>query len=305
MNLKAAYALFKKACSAWADDNAPSMGAALAFYTVFSLAPVLIVAISVAGLAFGQKAAEGEFARQLQGLVGETGARAVQAILQSANRPALGIIASAFGIGTLLVGASGAFVELQDALNKIWKVQCRSGNVCLRVIRERFLSFGLVLGLGFLLLVSLVVSAALGAVGSFIKPLLPWPVFSLELVNFLLSLGVIALLLAMIFKFLPEADIAWSDVWMGAAVASLLLTTGKALIGFYLAKSTVASAYGAASSLVIILTWVYYSAQIVLFGAELTHVHSHQHGSQMQVPHLVAVPSGATTAGGALNKNCR
>ncbi len=232
MNLKAAYVLFKRACSAWADDNAPSMGAALAFYTVFSLAPVLIVAISVASLAFGQKAAEGEFARQLQGLVGETGARAVQAIMQSADRPTLGIIASAFGIGILLVGASGAFVELQDAFNKIWKVPCRSGSVWLRAIRERFLSFGLVLGLGFLLLVSLVVSAALEAVGNFIAPLLPWPVFLLESVNFILSLGVIALLLAMIFRYLPDADIAWSDVWMGAAVASLLLTTGKALIGF-------------------------------------------------------------------------
>jgi membrane protein len=285
VKLKAAYMLFKNACLAWADDNAPSMGAALAFYTVFSLAPVLIIAISVAGLAFGQKAAEGEFSRQLQSLLGETGARAVQAILRSANRPALGIIASAFGIGTLLVGASGAFVELQDALNKICKVQRRPESIWWGVIRERFLSFGLVLGLGFLLLVSLVVSAALGAVGNFIAPLLPWPVFMLEAINFLISLGVVALLLALIFKYLPDADMAWSDVWLGAAVASILLTTGKALIGLYLARSTVASAYGAASSLVIILTWVYYSAQIVLFGAELTQVYSRQHGSQMQLPH--------------------
>ncbi|MGD0693239.1 MAG: YihY/virulence factor BrkB family protein [Terriglobia bacterium] len=282
MNLKAAYALFKEAGSAWAEDNAPSMGAALAFYTVFSLAPVLIVAIAVAGLAFGQKAAEGEFLRQLQGLVGETGARAVQAILQSANRPALGVIASAIGIGILLVGASGAFVELQDALNKIWKVQRRSRSILLGVIRGRFLSFGLVLGLGFLLIVSLVVSAALGAVGNFMAPLLPWPVFLLESVNFLLSLGVIALLLAMIFKYLPDTEIAWSDVWIGAAVASLLLTTGKALIGLYLARSTVASAYGAASSLLIILSWVYYSAQILLFGAEVTHVHSYKLGSRTE-----------------------
>lgn len=280
MNLKVAYALSKEACAAWAEDNAPSMGAALAFYTVFSLAPVLIVAISVAGLAFGQETAEGEFSRQLQGLVGETGARAIQAIIQSANRPALGIIASAIGIGTLLVGASGAFVELQGALNKIWKVQRRSESVWLRVIRQRFLSFGLVLGLGFLLLVSLVVSAALGAVGNFIAPLLPWPVFLLESVNFLLSLGVIALLLAMIFKYLPNTEIAWSDVWIGAAVASLLLTTGKALIGLYLGRSTVASAYGAAASLVIILTWVYYSAQILLLGAEVTHVYANKHGSR-------------------------
>ena len=282
VNLKATYVLFKKACLAWADDDAPSMGAALAFYTVFSLAPVLIVAISVAGLAFGQKAAEGELSRQLQGLLGDAGARVVQAILQSANRPALGIIASAIGIGTLLVGASGAFVELQDALNKIWKVQRQCGSAWLRAIRERFLSFGLVLGLGFLLLVSLVVSAALGAVGNFNAPLFPWPAFMLESVNFFFSLGVIALLLAMIFRYLPDADVGWSDVWIGAAVASVLLTTGKALIGLYLARSTVASAYGAASSLIIILTWVYYSAQIVLFGAELTQVYAHQGGSRAE-----------------------
>ncbi len=279
---KTAYALVKEASSAWAEDNAPSMGAALAFYTVFSLAPVLIVAIAIAGLAFGQKAAEGEFLRQLQTLIGDTGARAVQAILQSADQPALGIIASALGIATLLIGASGAFVELQGALNKIWKVPRQRESVWLRVIRQRFLSFGLVLGLGFLLLVSLVVSAALAAVAHFIAPMIPWPIFLLEAINFLFSLGVITLLLAMIFKYLPDVDISWSDVWMGAAVASLLLTTGKAVIGMYLARSTVASAYGAASSLAIILTWVYYSAQIVLFGAEITHVYSYQHGSQSE-----------------------
>jgi membrane protein len=280
MKLKAAYALFKKACSAWLDDNAPSMGAALAFYTVFSLVPVLIIVISVAGLALGRKTAEVEFLRQLHGLVGEAGASAIQAILQSANRSGLGIIASAMGIGTLLVGASGAFVELQDALNKIWKVKRQSGDVWVRVIRNRFLSFTLVLGVGFLFLVSFVVSAVLETVGILITPVLPWPVSILETVNSFLSLIVIALLLAMIFKYLPDAVIAWRDVWIGAAVASLLLTTGKALMGWYLARSTVASAYGAASSLVIILTWVYYSAQIVLFGAEVTHVYSHQHGTR-------------------------
>jgi len=284
VNPKAAYVLFKKACLAWADDNAPSMGAALAFYTVFSLAPVLIIAISVAGLAFGQKAAEGEFLRQLRGLVGETGARAIQAIIQSTDRPALGIIASGIGIGTLLAGASGAFVELHDALNRIWKVPRKSKGLWLSVIRERFQSFGLVLGLGFLLLASLVISAALGTVGNLIAPLLPWPVIFWEAVNYFLSLGVIALLLAMIFKLLPDTDVAWRDVWMGATIASLLLTTGKALIGAYLARSTVASAYGAASCLIIILTWVYYSAQIVLFGAELTHVYARQRGSRLAWP---------------------
>jgi len=284
VNPKAAYVLLKKACLAWADDNAPSMGAALAFYTVFSLAPVLIIAISVAGLAFGQKAAEGEFLRQLRGLVGETGARAIQAIIQSTDRPALGIIASGIGIGTLLAGASGAFVELHDALNRIWKVPRKSKGLWLSVIRERFQSFGLVLGLGFLLLASLVISAALGTVGNLIAPLLPWPVIFWEAVNYFLSLGVIALLLAMIFKLLPDTDVAWRDVWMGATIASLLLTTGKALIGAYLARSTVASAYGAASCLIIILTLVYYSAQIVLFGAELTHVYARQRGSRLAWP---------------------
>jgi membrane protein len=284
VNPKVAYVLFKTACLAWADDNASSRGAALAFYTVFSLAPVLIIAVSVAGLAFGQKAAEGEFLRQLQGSVGVTGARAIQDIIQSADRPALGIVASVIGIGTLLAGASGAFVELQDALNKIWKVPHTSKGFWISMIRERFLSFGLVLGLGFLLVVSLVVSAALAAVGNFIAPLIPWPISFWEAVNYLLSLGVIALLLAVIFKLLPDADVAWRDVWIGAAVASLLLTTGKALIGAYLARSTVASAYGAASSLIIILTWVYYSAQIVLFGAEITHVYSRQLGSRRAWP---------------------
>jgi membrane protein len=284
VNLKAAYVLFRKACLAWADDNAPSMGAALAFYTVFSLAPVLIIAISVAGLASGKRAVEGEFLRQLHGLVGGTGARAVQSIIQSADRPALGLLASSIGIGTLLAGASGAFVELHDALNKIWKVPHPSKGLWLSVIRERFLSFGLVLGLGFLLVVSLLVSTALGAVGNLIAPLFPHPVIYWESVNYLLSLGVIALLLAMVFKLLPDADIAWRDVWMGAAIASLLLTTGKALIGAYLARSTVASAYGAASCLIIILTWVYYSAQIVLFGAELTHVYARQRGSRLAWP---------------------
>lgn len=212
--------------------------------------------------------------------MGETGASAIQAVIASANRPTLGIIASAFGIGTLFVGASGAFVELQQALNKIWKVQCPPGSVWLRVIRERFLSFGLVLGLGFLLIVSLLVSAAVAAVGNFVGHLSPWPVFLLESVDFVVSSAVVALLLAMIFRYLPDAIIGWNDVWMGAAVASLLLAAGKALIGFYLARSTVASAYGAASSLIIILTWVYYSAQIVLFGAEVTQIYSHQHGSR-------------------------
>ena len=279
--MKVTYGLLKEAGSAWLEDNAPRLGAALAFYMIFSLAPVLIVAIAVAGLAFGHRAAEGEVLRQMQALVGETGAKAVQAIIQSANRPALGVIAAIIGIVTVLVGASGAFVELQDALNQIWRVPRRRESIWVGALRKRFWSFGLVLCTGFLLMLSLVASAALGAAGRLMEQLLPKPVFLVEAVDFLLSFGAIMLLLAMIFKFVPDTEVAWSDVWIGAALASLLFTIGKALIGFYLVRSTVASAYGAAASLVILLVWIYYSAQILLLGAEVTHVYANKHGSRL------------------------
>jgi len=290
-SIKLGCALLKEACSAWVEDDASTLGAALAFYTIFSLAPVLIVTIAVAGLAFGQIAAEGEILQQLQSIVGETGARAVQALILSVNRPTLGVIASVIGIGTVLIGASGAFVELQSALDKIWKVKRRSESVWVGVIRQRFFSFGLVLGTGFLLMVSLVLSAALGAVGRFMGHLLPGPVALLESGTALLSFGVITLLLAMIFKFLPDAEIAWSDVWLGAIVASLLFTIGKALIAVYLVRSTVASAYGAAASLVILLIWVYYSAQILLLGAEVTHVYANKRGSRLDLVSRRETPS--------------
>lgn len=183
---------------------------------------------------------------------------------------------------TVLVGASGAFVELQDALNKIWRVPRTSESIWMSAIRKRFWSFGMVLCTGFLLMASLVSSAALGAMGKLMKHLQPKPVLWLESIDFLLSFGAITLLLAMIFRFLPDAKIAWSDVWVGAAVASLLFTVGKSLIGLYLVRSTVASAYGAAASLVILLVWIYYSAQILLFGAEVTHVYANKYGSLLE-----------------------
>jgi membrane protein len=259
-----------------------SQGAALAFYTIFSLAPVVIVAIAVAGVVFGRQAAEGEILRQIQSLVGHAGAVTIQTVIQRADRPALGIIASTVGLLTVLLGASGAFLELQDDLNKIWKVKPRSESFWVCAIRKRLLSFGLVVGTGFLLLVSLALSAALAAVGTFMGHLLPIPAFLLESVNFLLSFAVITLLFAMIFKVLPDTQIAWGDVWIGAAVTSLLFTFGKMLIGLYLGRSSVASAYGAAGSLVIVLVWVYYSAQIALFGAEFTRVYANKRGSRLE-----------------------
>jgi membrane protein len=289
-NIKVVWALLKESCFAWLEDNAPSMGAALTFYAILSLAPVLIVATAVAGLGFWQKVAEAEVIRQIQALVGETSARVLQAAVLSANRPALGVIASTIGVGTMLVGASGAFVELQDALNKIWRVERKSGSILLGAIRQRFLSFSLVLGTGVLLLVSLLSSAALAAVERFMGHLLPLPVFSLELGDFLLSFGVITLLLALIFKLLPDTEIAWNDVWIGGAIASLLFTAGKVLIGLYLGRSAVASAYGAVSSPLVVLVWIYYSAQILLFGAEITHVYANKHGSRVESASRTATP---------------
>jgi membrane protein len=274
--------LLRQAGAAWLADNAPRFGAALAFYTLFSVAPVLIVAVSVAGLAFGEKAAQGEIVRQFQGLMGTQGATAIETILQSTNRPTLGVFATTLGLLAILVGASGAFNELQDALNTIWKVDSRTKSFWTVAIRQRFFSLGLVVATGFLLLTSLVVTAALSAAERFVSNLLPVSGVLLESINFVLSFGMITILFALIFKFIPDAKVAWRDVRMGAAVTSLLFTVGKIVIGFYLGHSALTSAYGAAASLVIFLIWIFYSAQILLFGAELTHVYALRYGSRME-----------------------
>ena len=281
-NIKFVWALLKESGHAWLQDNAPSMGAALTFYAILSLAPVLMIATAVAGLGFWQKTAEAEVFRHIQAMAGETGARVFQDAILSANRPALGAIASMIGVGTMLVGASGAFIELHDSLNKIWRVERKPGSILLGAVRQRFLSFSLVLGTGVLLLVSLVSSAALAAVETFMGHLLPWPLFFLESVDFIFWCGVITLLLAAIFRLLPDTQIAWADVWIGAAIASLLFTIGKLLIGLYLAGSAAGSAYGAMSAPLVVLVWIYYSAQIVLFGAEITHVYANKHGSRIE-----------------------
>jgi membrane protein len=275
------WAMFKEAGSQWVGDNAPSLGAALAYYTIFSLAPVLIVMIAVAGLAFGREVARDEILRQIQTLVGPAGAATIRTVIQRANEPALGIIASTIGLVAVVVGASGAFLQLQEALNQVWKVKPKSESFWVSTLRKRSLSFGLVLGTGFLLLASLALSATLALVGTFMGHLLPIPALLLESVNFILSFAVITLLFAMIFKVLPDTEVAWGDVWIGAAVTAFLFTIGKMLIGLYLGESSVASAYGAAGSLVVVLVWVYYSAQILLPRAEFTHVYAKRHGSRV------------------------
>lgn len=281
---KVIYQLLKATYTEWSKDRVPRMGAALAYYTIFSLAPLLVISIAIAGFVFGADAVQGRIMGQIQGLVGSESARAVQTMIQSAHKPAHGVIATVIGVVVLLLGASGVFSEMQDALNAIWKVDTTSKTGVWNLIRSRFLSFGMVLGIGFLLLVSLLLSAALSAVASYASGFIPVPPVVLQILDFLFSLFFIAALLAMIFKLLPDVKIAWSDVWVGAVLTSLLFTAGKFLIGFYIAKSVTMSAYGAAGSVVIILVWIYYSAQLLYFGAEFTHVYSQDCGSQCKVP---------------------
>jgi membrane protein len=226
--------LLKETFSEWKEDNAERLGAALAFYSVFSLAPLLIIVISISGLVFGRDAVQGRVVEQIGGLVGSDAARSIEAIIQNANKPATGIIAGTAGILTLLLGAAGVFVQLQDALNVIWDVPPSAARSVAQLLRDRFLSFALVLGSGFLLLVSLVVSAGLAALNDSIARLAPVSGQFLEVAHVLVSYAVITLLFAMIFKVLPDARIAWSDVWVGAAITSLLFTIGKLLIGVYL-----------------------------------------------------------------------
>jgi membrane protein len=275
-----AWKLTKNALTAWVDDFAPSMGAALAYYTIFSLAPMLVIVIAVAGFFFGQAAAQGEIVAQLQGMVGATAASAVESLLKSASEPGQGIIAATIGIFTLMIGATAVFGELQSALDRIWKIPSTRKGGIRNLVLKRLLSFGMVLGLGFMLLISLVLSAALAAFGKWWGNMLGGWGIVLELLNFAVSFGVVTGLFAMIYKFMPSANIPWRDVWVGALVTAVLFTIGKSAIGIYLGTTNMASGFGAAGSLVVLLAWIYYSAQIFLLGAEFTWVFAQYHGSQ-------------------------
>ena len=272
--------LLKRAGSAWLGDNSPRIGAALAFYTLFAIAPILVIVVALAGFVFGAQAAQGQIVRQFQGLMGTQGASTVETVLQSIHKSAAGASTTAIALVALLVGASGVFNELQDALNTIWKVDSSHRGAWLTFIRQRLLSIGLVVAAGFLLLVSLVVTAFLTAAESFVNRITAISAIGLGSINFVLSFCVITLLFALIFKLIPDTAIRWRDVQMGAAVTAVLFTGGKAAIGFYLGHSALTSAYGAAASLVVFLVWIYYSAQIMLFGAELTHVYTFKFGSR-------------------------
>jgi membrane protein len=247
---------------------------------VFSVAPLLLIVISVAGLVFGQEAARGEIFAQLSGLMGAQGALAVQGMLEAVNKPREGIIATVIGLALLVVGATTVFGELQDAMDRIWRAPARdTGGGIFGLLRVRLLSFSMIMGIGFLLIVSLVASAAIAALGKWWAPVFGgWEVLA-QGVNFVVSFGMVTVIFAMIYKLMPRVKVEWRDVWVGAGVTALLFTVGKHLIGLYIGKSSVASGYGAAGSLVVVLVWVYYSAQIFLLGAEFTWVYAHQYGS--------------------------
>jgi len=274
--------------SDWYEDRAQRIGAALAYYTIFALAPGLVIVMALAGLMLGP-GAESQIIGQFHELIGEQGATAIEATVRSARNETLGATGTALALIPLVFGLWGVFGELQDGLNTIWGVTPKPGRRIRDILKERFWSFAMVVGIGFVLLVSLVLSAWLAAVGTYVGSLLPAPAAGLEALNFVISFVVITGSFALIFKLLPDVRIAWRDVWLGAAVTSLFFTVGKFLIGLYLGKSAVASAYGAAGSLVIIVVWVYYSAQILLLGAEFTKVWTKRRGSGF-VPEKTAVP---------------
>lgn len=274
--------LVKETFREWSEDKASRLAAALSYYTIFSVAPLLIIAIAVAGLVFGKEAATEQIVGEIQGLVGKQGAEAIQEVLKNASDTGAGVMATLIGVGTLLLGASGAFAQLQASLNTIWEVKPKKGRGIKGMLRDRFLSFSMVLVIGFLLLVSLILSAVLAGVGKYISGVLPMSSAVLQVVNFAISFGVTTFLFALIYKVLPDATVRWRDVWVGAAVTALLFSLGRFLIGLYLGRSSVSSAYGAAGSLVVLLLWVYYSSQILFLGAEFTQVWANKFGQGLK-----------------------
>ena len=276
--LAVAFALLKETFNRWREDAAPRMAAALSYYTVFSMAPLLILAISIAGLVLGRDAARGKIVEQISGLVGVQSAAAIQSMIQAANRPSKGVFAGVVGIISLLAGATGVLSELKSALNKIWRTE-ESSDVK-EIVKKNAVFFGMLLGIGFLLTVSLIVSAAVAALGKSFGGLLPAPELLLHTADFVLSVGIVVLLFAAMYRFLPNTRIEWHDVWFGAIVTSVLFNLGKLGLGLYIGKSAVSSSYGAAGAVLVLLLWVYYSGLIFYFGAEFTKAYADRVGSR-------------------------
>jgi membrane protein len=275
---KAIYQLLNDTVRAFMAGDIVSQGAALSYYTFFAIAPLFVIALAIAGFWFGQDTARRELFGQLNQLVGKEGGDAIQSVVMAASNSRTGFWATCIAGGTLAVAATSVFVQLQNSLNKLWNIQQMQGKGLRNFVRHRLLSFAMVLGVGFLLLVSLICSAGLAALGNVIGDFITGKEILLKTLNFAISLGIITILFTMIFKFLPDVKIAWRDVWLGGFITALLFNLGKILIGIYLGRSSFSSVYGTMGSLVILLLWVYYSAQILFFGAQFTYVFTHRFG---------------------------
>jgi membrane protein len=282
MKVKELWSIIKETGSDWIDDDASRLAASLAFYTLLSLAPLVIIAVAIAGIWVGAEAARGQIASELSQIVGRDAAKGIESVVASARSQASGTIGTVIGVVTLFIGASGVFGELQFALNTIWDVRAKPGRGLLGEVKDRFFSFTMVLGVAFLLLVSLLLSAVLSAIGNRFSGLLPGGELAWQAATFAFSFAMITGLFALIYKYVPDVRIAWEDVWVGAAITALLFTIGKSLLGIYLGKASIGSSYGAAGSLVVLVVWVYYSVQILFFGAELTQVLARRRGREIQ-----------------------
>jgi len=279
---KTAWSMTRQTFSEWSDDKGGRLGAALSYYTIFSLAPLLLLVISIAGLAFGRAAAEGTIFGELAGLIGPDAARLVQAAVAKASGTRSGVLGTIAGFAILIAGATGVVIELQGALDTVWKVEPKPNRGIWGVVRTRLLSVAMILSLGFLLLVSLVVSAALAALSGWLRPVFGDLTVLGWFIDGAVALAVITTLIALIYKILPDAKVAWRDVWIGALATALLFMLGKYLIGLYIGRASVGSAFGAAGSLAVLLVWIYYSAQIVLIGAEFTRVYANRFGAKVR-----------------------
>ncbi|MBA4017769.1 MAG: ribonuclease BN [Pirellula sp.] len=277
---KNAWSLVQQTAAEWNEDKVPRLGAALAFYTALSLAPLLVFTLQIAAIFFGDEAARGELVHQMHGLVGDDGAAAIQGMIAERKNED-GTAVTLLGIATLLFGASGVFGQIQDSMNTIWEVRAKPGGGLLGMIRDRFLSFTMVLGIAFLLLVSLLISASLTALGTILHVLPEAWHWLGQAAEFVVSMMIITILFALMFKLLPDVKIGWNDVWLGASLTAALFMVGKFLIGLYLGHSALASSYGVAGSFVVLLVWVYYAAQIFFFGAEFTQVYANRYGSRI------------------------
>ena len=282
MNLRKVGKLLQETFSEWQEDKASRIAAALAYYTVFSISPLLVIAIAIAGAFFGQETAQDQITEQLTQLVGEDGVKPILVGLKNISQPEIRGLASWISIGVLLIGASGIFAQLQDALNTVWNVKPQPGQGILPFLRRRISSFFMVLAIGFLLILSLILSTVVSTLSRYRVDFLPGSAVLWENIDFVISLGLITFLFCLMFKYVPDAKIAWKDVVVGSVITALLFIFGKFLLGLYISRGSLGSAYGAAGSLIVFLAWVYYSAQIILLGAEFTHVYTRMYGSKIR-----------------------